>query len=74
MPIAPGAYLLAAERLGVSHALVVEDSEAGVASGRAAGFDVIFVPEYAAMPALVRERLARDAVSGANGARLQALS
>jgi beta-phosphoglucomutase len=64
---APEPYLLAARRLGVSRALVVEDSEAGAASGRAAGFDVIFVPEYAAMPGLVRERLA-------DGVRFQTLS
>lgn len=38
---APDPYLLAAERLGVKNALVVEDSEAGMASGRAAGFEVV---------------------------------
>jgi beta-phosphoglucomutase len=40
---APDPYLLAAERLGVARPLVVEDSEAGVASGRAAGFEVLQV-------------------------------
>jgi len=38
---APEPYLTAARRLGVSRALVVEDSEPGVASGLAAGFDVL---------------------------------
>src|SRR5262249_35690157 len=39
----PEPYLMAAERLGVQHALVLEDSAAGIASGRAAGFEVIEV-------------------------------
>jgi beta-phosphoglucomutase len=38
---APEPYLLAAQRLGVTSALVLEDSDAGIASGRAAGFDVL---------------------------------
>ena len=38
---APEPYLLAAKRLGVTSALVLEDSDAGIASGRAAGFDVL---------------------------------
>ncbi len=37
----PDPYLLAAERLGAGRPLVVEDSDAGVASARAAGFDVV---------------------------------
>lgn len=37
----PEPYLVAARRLGVRRALVVEDSEPGEASGRAAGFDVL---------------------------------
>jgi HAD superfamily hydrolase (TIGR01509 family) len=41
---APDPYLLAARRLNVRSALVVEDSPAGLASGRAAGFDVLAVP------------------------------
>lgn len=53
----PEPYRMAAERLGVSRALVVEDSDAGVTSGRAAGFDVVFVPEYGQMPGLVRAAL-----------------
>jgi len=40
---APDPYLLAAQRLGVRTALVVEDSEPGMASGRAAGFEVLLV-------------------------------
>jgi HAD superfamily hydrolase (TIGR01509 family) len=40
---APDPYLLAAQRLGVRTALVVEDSEPGMASGRAAGFEVLAV-------------------------------
>jgi HAD superfamily hydrolase (TIGR01509 family) len=38
---APDPYLVAARLLGARSPLVVEDSEAGVASGRAAGFDVL---------------------------------
>ena len=41
---APDPYLLAVERLGVSVALVVEDSDTGEASARAAGLDVLRVP------------------------------
>lgn len=52
----PEPYRTAASRLGVDRALVVEDSEAGLASGRAAGFDVLYIPEYAQMP----ERLMRE--------------
>lgn len=37
----PEPYLLAAERLGVSRPLVVEDSVPGAAAGRAAGFEVL---------------------------------
>ena len=40
----PEPYLLAAERLGVSRPLVFEDSEAGLASATAAGFQAIRVP------------------------------
>jgi beta-phosphoglucomutase-like phosphatase (HAD superfamily) len=38
---APDPYLRAAELLGASRPLVVEDSDAGVASGTAAGFEVL---------------------------------
>lgn len=53
----PEPYLLAARRLGVKNPLVVEDSAAGLASGRAAGFEVLAIPNTASMPALVRRRL-----------------
>ena len=44
---APDLFLLAANRLGVAPAecLVLEDSEAGVRAARAAGMDVIMVPD-----------------------------
>jgi len=54
---APDPYLLAAQRLGVRSALVVEDSEAGIASGRSAGFEVLAVKNAADVPRLVLERL-----------------
>jgi beta-phosphoglucomutase-like phosphatase (HAD superfamily) len=55
---APDPYVLAAERLGVRTPLVVEDSAAGIASGRAAGFEVLAVAKPAEMPDLLRRRLA----------------
>lgn len=55
---APDPYLLAAERLGVRTPLVVEDSQAGIASGRAAGFEVLAVPHPPEMLGLLRRRLA----------------
>jgi beta-phosphoglucomutase len=54
---APDPYLLAAERLGVGSALVLEDSAAGIASGRAAGFEVLAVKHPTEVAALLRERL-----------------
>ena len=54
---APDPYLLAAERLAARTALVVEDSEAGIASGRAAGFEVLEVQRAADVPQLVLGRL-----------------
>jgi beta-phosphoglucomutase len=54
---APDPYLLAAERLAARTALVVEDSEAGIASGRAAGFEVLEVKNPADVPRLVFGRL-----------------
>jgi len=53
----PLPYRTAAERLGVSSALVVEDSDAGVASGRAAGFDVLRIPHPSETVSLVRRLL-----------------
>ncbi|MEO8129132.1 MAG: HAD family phosphatase [Bryobacteraceae bacterium] len=54
---APDPYKLAVERLGVTRALVVEDSDAGVASGLAAGLDVLRVPSQVEMPELLRGHL-----------------
>jgi len=53
----PDPYLLAAERLGVKKPLVLEDSPAGIASGRAAGFDVLEIPHPAQVAELLRKRL-----------------
>ena len=47
---APDPYLLAARRLSAHTPLVVEDSEPGIASARAAGFEVLRVPSAAEMP------------------------
>jgi beta-phosphoglucomutase len=54
---APDPYLLAAARLGAVRPLVVEDSAAGVASARAAGFDVAQVGSPAEVASVVRSRL-----------------
>jgi HAD superfamily hydrolase (TIGR01509 family) len=54
---APDPYLLAAARLGAVRPLVVEDSAAGVASARAAGFDVVQVASPAEVASAVRARL-----------------
>ena len=54
----PEPYLLAAEQLGVSQPLVVEDSEAGIAAGRAAGFDVVRITGAEQTAELVRKALA----------------
>jgi HAD superfamily hydrolase (TIGR01509 family) len=56
---APTPYLLAAERTGARHPLVVEDSAAGLASGRAAGFEVLPVAHAADLPELLERRLGR---------------
>lgn len=49
----PEPYLLAAKLLDARTPLVVEDSAAGVASGRAAGFEVLAVPHPSEVPGLV---------------------
>lgn len=54
---APDPYLKAAELLGVTRALVVEDSDAGVTSGEAAGFDVLRITAPDAVAHELRERL-----------------
>jgi HAD superfamily hydrolase (TIGR01509 family) len=55
---APDPYLLAAERLNVLTPLVVEDSAAGLAAGRAAGFEVLAIGHPSEVPDLVARRLA----------------
>jgi len=57
----PEPYRKAAELLGARTPLVVEDSAAGIASGRAAGFAVLAAPEPSQMPALVTRRLTERA-------------
>jgi len=54
---APDPYLLAAGRLGAVRPLVVEDSSAGVASARAAGFDVVQVASPSEVAPMVRWKL-----------------
>lgn len=54
---APDPYLLAVERLLVQRPLVIEDSDAGVASGNAAGLTVLRVSSVAQMPAQIRAYL-----------------
>jgi HAD superfamily hydrolase (TIGR01509 family) len=54
---APDPYLLAMKKLGARTALVVEDSDAGEASGRAAGLDVLRVNSPLEMPKLLRDRI-----------------
>lgn len=54
---APDPYLHAAELLGVKNPLVVEDSAAGEASGRAAGFEVLRVSSAEAVASELRARL-----------------
>jgi beta-phosphoglucomutase len=53
----PEPYLLAAERLKAPRPLVIEDSDAGVASGQAAGFEVLRVSSVENVGREVRERL-----------------
>ncbi len=54
---APDPYLLAARQLEAHSPLVVEDSEAGIASGRAAGFEVLAVKNPGEVPDLLLQRL-----------------
>lgn len=49
----PEPYLLAAQRTGAKQPVVFEDSSAGLASARAAGFDVVEVKNPADVPALL---------------------
>ena len=61
---APEPYLLAAKRVGVTSALVLEDSAAGIASGRAAGFEVLAVRHPNEVAGQLRRRLSAEAVTG----------
>ena len=54
---APAPYLAAARLLGANAPLVVEDSDNGVASGLAAGFDVLKVPSASETAKAVATRL-----------------
>lgn len=54
---APEPYLYAAKLLGSTKPLVIEDSEAGVASAQAAGFDVLKVPSAESVPGELRKLL-----------------
>ena len=60
---APDAYLKAAELLGARKPLVVEDSDSGVASARAAGFEVLRINDVQGMARAVREIVIKDARS-----------
>jgi len=63
---APEPYLMAARLLDASRPLVVEDSAAGIASGRAAGFEVLAIQSPAEVPELVRRRVAGAQALGDN--------
>jgi beta-phosphoglucomutase len=54
---APDPYLRGAELLGATRPLVIEDSDAGVASARAAGFDVLRVTSAESVADEVRAHL-----------------
>ena len=51
----PAPYLLIAEKLGVIGGIAFEDSEPGLASARAAGFEAIKVERPMDLPQIVRE-------------------
>jgi beta-phosphoglucomutase len=55
----PDPYLRAAYNLGAKAPLVVEDSAAGIAAGRAAGFEVLAIKSPVEVPQAVRQRLKR---------------
>jgi beta-phosphoglucomutase len=54
---APDPYLHAAKLLNSTHPLVVEDSSAGVASAKAAGFEVLHVTSAESVPSQLRKIL-----------------
>jgi HAD superfamily hydrolase (TIGR01509 family) len=55
----PEPYLLAAARLGAKSPLVLEDSPAGQAAGRAAGFEVLAIGHPSEVPVLLRSLIDR---------------
>lgn len=57
---APDPYLRAAELLDASAPLVIEDSEAGELSGRAAGFDVLRLRDAHELSTALRAKLTSD--------------
>jgi beta-phosphoglucomutase len=57
---APEPYLLAAERLAIEKALVLEDSAPGIESGRAAGFEVLAVRHPGEVAGLLQRRLSAE--------------
>ncbi|MDZ4802712.1 MAG: HAD family phosphatase [Bryobacteraceae bacterium] len=57
---APDPYLLACRRIGTSNALVIEDSAAGVASGKAAGLDVLQITSQREVGPTLRAHLAQS--------------
>ncbi len=61
---APDPYLLAARRLEAKLPLVVEDSSAGIAAGRAAGFEVLPVKHPTQMPESLLRRLSAAGPAG----------
>jgi beta-phosphoglucomutase len=54
---APEPYLMGAERLGAKRPLVIEDSDSGVAAGKAAGFEVLRVSGVESVAREVRDYL-----------------
>lgn len=54
---APDAYLLAGRRLGANRIVVFEDTDAGIESANAAGFDAVRVTDCRTLAALVRGTL-----------------
>ncbi|HNY39194.1 MAG TPA: HAD-IA family hydrolase [Bryobacteraceae bacterium] len=67
----PEPYRTAMERLGVTSAIAFEDSEAGVASARAAGCEVVEVKHASEVPDLIRGVLAENRVNDPDRAREQ---
>jgi beta-phosphoglucomutase len=59
---APDPYLHAAQLLGATNPLIVEDSDAGEASGRAAGFEVLRVSSAESVASELRLKLQSPAI------------